>query len=146
MGIKQHGTRLAMGAFLLGSSLVMGSCGDEYTYFTINMGFDGLTQPVLSSIGRCSLKIESGGKEVESYDLGPVDENGTKWGCASGQTKTYIGKMNYSALRPAGTTMKFILTGKTDEGVNSKDVAQGFNEAKTAPGSQVILDVKATKL
>jgi hypothetical protein len=54
--------------------------------------------------------------------------------------------MNYSALRSSGAVLKFTLTGKTDEGVNSKDVAQGSAEGTASPGAEVRVDVKATKI
>jgi hypothetical protein len=134
--------RLALGSILVGSTLMVGSCGDEYSYFTVNMNFE-LTNTTLSNIGTCSLKIESGGKTVDSFTLGQVDENGTKWGCAQNQTRSYIGKMNYSALRKSGDVLKFILTAKTDEANNSTDVAQGWSEATANPGTQIVVGVKA---
>ena len=147
MIILSYCKRLALGSVLLGSALTMGSCGDEYSYFTVNMNFEGLDNRTLAEIGTCSLKIESGGKEVDSFEIGQVDDNGTKWGCASNQTKSYIGKLNYSALRKAGDVLKFTLTGKTDEGVNSKDIARGSAEGTAKPGDDKnTVDVKATKI
>jgi hypothetical protein len=146
MGILNCCKRLALGSVLLGSALAMGSCGNEYTYFTITMNFKDMMAPDLATIGTCALKIEAEGKEVDSFQLKQVDENGTKWGCATKETRTYIGKMNYSSLRAAGAVLKFTLTGKTDEGVNSKLVAEGSSEGTTSPGAVVGVEVNATKI
>ena len=151
MRILSYCKRLAMGSILLGSALTLGSCGDEYSYFTVTMNFEGLNTTTLATIGTCSLKIESGGKEVDSFPLGQTDETVDgktyKRGCATKETGTYVGKLNYSSLRPSGTVLKFTLTGKTDEGANSKDVAQGSAEGTANPGpNEIKVDVKATKI
>ena len=44
MIILSYCKRLALGSVLLGSALTMGSCGDEYSYFTVNMNFCVLLQ------------------------------------------------------------------------------------------------------
>jgi hypothetical protein len=139
---------LTFGVILLGSS----SCGDEYTYFTLQMflkadGANAITLAERKEIDRCTLNVtNAAGEPVESFTLksGIVPGSDTHFGCSFDETPSFIGLLNYSSLRKNGN-LTFELNAGSGEGGQFRIIATGKGTGSVNPGKSVSVEIIATR-
>lgn len=139
---------LTLGTVLLLSS----SCGDEYTYFTLQMyiksdGPNAISLSERKQIDHCTLNITNGaGEPVEGFTLksGILPGTDTHFGCAFDETPSFLGLLNYSSLRKNGN-LTFELNAGSGEGGSFRLIAKGSGTGSVNPGKSVAVEIIATK-